>query len=275
MKHLRKTEKPIPFVRVILLVSLILALAPSQFGRAAEPPFRVMLPLIIRPPLTVSGHLYAWGHPVAGKQMELMQNDLYYVCSAKPYPYMTDETGYFELHYRPDIPPGTTCRLQFADFGINPPDGSLLAWTSPPLYPYPDPLSPHPLDVNVEDILPISPPHLSQVHFPVTFTWRKVTGFPDANYQLKITYGTPGDYYSPPLGDVDHYTINSLPGITLNSPYYWQLDVYGSDGSYGAGRIRFFIYFLDDGTTGPSFLSPDLRPNGLSLMKYVSRWGQP
>jgi uncharacterized repeat protein (TIGR01451 family) len=105
-------------------------------------------------------------------------------------------------------------------------------------------------DFNVANISLNSPPPGLLVSLPTMFQWGTRPGMSSDSYEFNLIDYTDGNpwWWTPPLGNVNSYTLNSLPfGFNTNTPYGWYVGVYSPDGGYGES---FYINVIGFSNTG-------------------------
>jgi hypothetical protein len=107
-----------------------------------------------------------------------------------------------------------------------------------------------------------SPADLSSASPPVAFSWVKRTATTDDSYEFYLySNDSDPDYYSGPLGDVDQYTLDSLPaGFDWNTSYVWDVTVYNPAGGFGESFEIWAITFNNTGDVASAQLTT--RPVG-------------
>jgi hypothetical protein len=103
-------------------------------------------------------------------------------------------------------------------------------------------------DFDIANINLVTPAPASVVTLPTTFTWNPRPASPGDSYEFNlIDDETQQTYFytNPPLGYVNSYTLNSLPGnMVYDESYGWTIWAYGPGGSLSAGNFgaSYFAY---------------------------------
>lgn len=107
-------------------------------------------------------------------------------------------------------------------------------------------------DFDITNIQLLSPSPGAGVWLPYIFQWTPRPATPSDSYEFNLYYqsGNPW-WWTPHLGYVGAYTLNSLPpGFTPNTLYRWYAAVYSPDGGYGESFYYRNVSFWNTGSPG-------------------------
>ena len=105
-------------------------------------------------------------------------------------------------------------------------------------------------DFDIADIYLTQPNNGDIVTLPYAFHWSARSATPTDIYEFDLFDPYDGDpySYSPLLGYVNNFTLNSLPiGFKPNTYYAWTVFVYRPDGSYGVSYYSRWVSFSNTG----------------------------
>lgn len=107
-------------------------------------------------------------------------------------------------------------------------------------------------DFDLFDIPLVSPTSMQIVSLPYAFQWTPRPATPSDSYEFNLYYQTGNPWWwTPHLGYVGAYTLNSLPpGFTPNTLYRWYAAVYSPDGGYGESFYYRNVSFWNTGSPG-------------------------
>lgn len=109
-------------------------------------------------------------------------------------------------------------------------------------------------DFDIANITLFSPPPASVVTVPTIFIWNPRPASPGDSYEFNlIDDETQQTYFytNPPLGYVNNYTLDSLPGnMAYGEGYAWTIWAYGpggslSSGNFGASYLAYGVTFVE------------------------------
>jgi uncharacterized repeat protein (TIGR01451 family) len=106
-------------------------------------------------------------------------------------------------------------------------------------------------DFDIANVDLLSPAHGATVTLPVTFRWERRGVDTDTYRWVLYDPGTGGRLQvSEDLGDVDSYTLTSLPdGAEYDKVYGWYMRVYNGPESYGTGYYARYVTFSSAGVS--------------------------
>jgi uncharacterized repeat protein (TIGR01451 family) len=113
-------------------------------------------------------------------------------------------------------------------------------------------------DFDIANVDLLSPAHGVTVTLPVTFHWERRGVATDTYRWILYDPGT-GDrlQVSEDLGDVDSYTLTSLPdGAEYDKVYGWYMRVYNGPESYGTGYYARYVTFSSAGVSSSGAARP-------------------
>lgn len=130
-------------------------------------------------------------------------------------------------------------------------------------------------DFDIANIPLGNPPPASIVNIPTLFTWGLRPATPTDNYEFNLLDDQNANIYyfytNPPLGYVNNYTLQNLPGnMDYDETYAWTIWAYGAGGSldtgnFGASFLAYVITFTESAegslhpiTTGQLHLNPEV-----------------
>lgn len=170
----------------------------------------------------------------------------------------TASDGTFHFLTAPSLNPGQYYYVRY----LNPGDSNRLGyWSTRLLNSYRAGTTFAAGDFDLANIALESPSPGATVQLPNTFQWTARPATPTDSYELDLF--DPGNqninWYTPSLGYVNSYTLNSLPWpFNFYQRYGWYVCVFSPDGGYGASYWAYAVTFQDpgNGSNNPIRLAP-------------------
>jgi 5-hydroxyisourate hydrolase-like protein (transthyretin family) len=124
--------------------------------------------------------------------------------------------------------------------------GRLFVWSTRSLTAYTSGTAVELGSFDIADVALVGPPGGANIDPPVLFQWTRRSATPGDSYILEIY--DPSDFQprwlSPLLGYAESYTVFGMPpGLSLNTPYAWDVIVVSPDGGSGVSRVARLVQF--------------------------------
>jgi hypothetical protein len=209
---------------------------------------RVYLPFVASGESGIYGYVTLLSNPVKDVLVDLWKED-----GSTPNPVtskvastITNLSGYFSFANAAALSPNEVYRVRF-DNPTPPVYSNTLSHWKTVAIPYTlSGQKKHIGDFDIGDAALGNPPDGFNTGTPVTFNWTRRPQSPTDSYEIRIlTYaGQVEKYLTPPLGFVNNYTMNSLPGnLNINIMYTWYILISLPDGSIGTSSSQHRITF--------------------------------
>lgn len=233
---------------------------------APTSPYTANLPLVLKLPGSIYGHVSENGTPVSGITVTLHFCELYqfapdtsiYCQDGHSFDTTTNDNGLYEFVDMPTLvitgvaELSQTYRVAWENEEANP--NRLSRWQSRVLNSYiqGDRVNLSNFDIGSVDL--ISPISGTVTLFPVTFQWPPRASSPSDSYALCLFGGlTPPPPMNPDrvgceqeLGYVDSFTLlTPFLGIDYGYSYHWRVQVFDQDGGFGESYQINTIWFTD------------------------------
>jgi hypothetical protein len=233
----------------------------------------------VPPPQGIYGQITQNGAPVSGVTVTLQLRDG--ATSTEVLADTTDVNGNYSFLNAPTLAAG---QRYFVFYPNDENDPSRVSfWAGLLLNSYTAGDTVNGTDFDIANIVLVSPGPASEVTLPQTFTWNLRPATPTDSYEFNliddeqnITYF----YTVPPLGYVNAYTLQSLPGnMVYDEGYGWIVWAYGpggslSTGNFGASFLAYGIAFVESAAGGQTEIVTSLQRNN-SLDLVNQRLSQP
>ena len=230
---------------LVFIAVLFTSALPAQAGRMSLEPVpatQIYLPLVTKPPVYLLGKITDKGVPAVGQSVVLRFYDgVSYSTSATT---ITDANGDYQIEANQGILPGQSMYILWNNVADN--DAWLSVWVCNDIEVNPT------ADVNCSfDIENIKQsPSLADITLPYTFAWTKRSS-PGNSYFYELAEMQSGApwYESSPLGYVNSFRMNNLPGgFMTNTLYGWWITVCSASGC-GDSYYYYEVNFLNYGTS--------------------------
>jgi hypothetical protein len=159
----------------------------------------------------------------------------------------TDNQGYYAFINMPSLNAGQRYYVRYLNTTNY---AFLFTWHTLPITSYTAGQQVAGGDFSITNIHLYDPYPGAWITFPYTFRWQLRNTYTTDSYELNLFDYEDGDpyFYTPPLGFVETYTLNSRPdGFGDNIPYAWDMWVYGpggsAEGNFGISFYANIIYF--------------------------------
>jgi len=211
------------------------------------PPVRSYLPAIVRPIPGIQGYVLENGEPANNIYVELrfFDGSSWSTVDGR----FTFLGGWYLFDNAPGLAPGQRYFLRYQNTTNN--TNRLTTWHTPEITSYSAGGTVGLPTFDVANIGLVSPAPGAAVALPATFTWNKRGATPSDQYEFNLfepNTGSPYFFTQPPLGYVDSFTLNSLPGgFSPDVWYVWDLWVYGPSGGFGVSYYAYYIRFSSAG----------------------------
>ncbi len=152
----------------------------------------------------------------------------------------TNGEGYYSFNQIPSAYLGKSLYAVYQDLSGNP--NRLASWRTNFFNGYTQGMTAHIGSFDVGEVRLVSPPFADTVTLPYTFRWTRRIATTTDDYEFAVF--DPVDpllryQASGWLGYVSEYDLTSLGGgFGLNTPYGWNIEIYGPDGGRGESHYR-------------------------------------
>ncbi len=227
---------------------------------------KVFVPMLVKPGVGgagINGRVLQNGSAAGGVPLDLF---LYSASTSTLKASATTRAdGTYAFTGMPSLGSGESYYVRFLNSAIT--AGRLWLWETPLLTTYTAGSSVKFNDFDIGDVYKGSPESGAAVSLPAAFTWTRRTATPTDSYELDLIDQATGYYLwwtNPALGYASSYQLASLPsGLSVNTPYYWEIWIYSPDGGVGIGLYIRQVTFTTTGTGLQAFgssLPAKLRP---------------
>ena len=164
----------------------------------------------------------------------------------------TASDGSYAFTGIPNLDPGQAYYVRFQNNQYGDPD-KLWTWRTRVITSYSNGDDINIGNFDLANIPLVNPIDQTVVSLPFTFQWGVRTATPSDSYELNLFDPDDGDpyfYNNPPLGYVNHFVLGGLPtGFKVNTPYVWDVWVYGPDGGLGVSYEAYWVVFSNAGAS--------------------------
>jgi hypothetical protein len=241
--------------RFVLITMLLVSLMPVQLAQAANPPYKIFLPLISKLFVGISGRVTLNGIAAPGEKMWLCEKvnnpPITHACMQNT---LTNSDGYYFFNASILIP-GKVYATSFEN-SVYPYSSKLIAWFTKDLDAYVADTNIVIETFDVANVILTSPDSGATISLPHEFQWSPRSNSPTDSYKLYLYY-SPSIYQSPTitfesplLGYTNNYAMDVLPaGFTTNTVYHWTVKIISPDGSYGLAYYQIPLSFSNGGSS--------------------------
>lgn len=254
----------------VMRVSAGKAAMPQGSGEASFLPITFKpVPTPTLPPRGIYGYVTENGNPIAGISVELRFYNGSSWSSAGTV--STNGAGLYSFLGVPSLGAGQNYYVRYLNSEEN--NSRVILWVTQLLDSY---LGSSEINIGNFDVanINLSSPNPGQtVDLPETFSWDR--RFPTSDsYEFNLFDPNDGDpyFYTEPLGYVNSYTLNSLPGgFSPGEPYGWAINVYAPDGGAGASYYYYDVIFSNSGQAVFSEALPIKESLDIDLLEKMLR----
>ena len=232
-----------------LIVALVIAggLAASTAAAPTDELYVTYLPTVLRPQPGIQGRVTQGGAPAAGISVELrFYNGSSYSSAGTT---TTDGAGVYVFAGAASLGSGQRYYVLYRN--VEDDLSRLSSWSTRVLTSFTAGQSVPIGDFDLANFSQTTPGSTSYVSLPRAFGWDFRPATPDDTFDFNLfdpDDGNPFFWTNPPLGHVNGYTLNSLPGgFSTNTWYGWFPGVYSPDGGYGEPYYFWWVAFSNAG----------------------------
>jgi hypothetical protein len=232
---------------VALVAAVPLAASAGAAAPADEPLYRTYLPVVLRLQPGIQGRITHGGAPAVSILVELRFFDGSSYSSAGFV--TTDGAGVYLFGSAASLGPGQSYYVRYENSSQG--DTYLHAWYTRDLTGYTVGDSAYIGNFDLANFSHTAPPAGATVPLPQDFSWAFRPATPADSFDFNLFDADDSDPFfwtNPPLGHVNGYTLQSLPGgFSTDTLYGWYPGVYSPDGGYGVPYYFYWVMFSSAG----------------------------